>query len=129
MKYTLWLYDYNNMKLLQLVCLLLDHTFHLLLLDYTFHPKFAIFNLSLITSTCLMLNNLPHLLVWMYDVSLLCKLFWYQSFRMCHSFRILGFTAHEMQLPRVPSTPKALPNYKWLGSRNLQAILTNPNPS
>ena len=93
------------MKLLQLVFLLLDYTFHLLLLDYTFYPKSTIFNLSLITSTCLVLNNLPHLLVWMYDASLLCKFFWYQSFGMYHSFRILGFTACEMQLPRVPGTP------------------------
>ena len=104
------------MKLLQLVCLLLDYTFHLLLLDYTFHPKSTIFNLSLITSICLVLNNLPHLLVWMYDASLLCKFFWYQSFGMYHSFRILGFTVCEMQLPRVPGTPKALPNYWWLES-------------
>ena len=73
------------MKLLQLVYLFLNYTFHLLLLDYTFHSKFTIFNLSLITSTCLMLNNLPHLLVWMYDASLLCKFFWYQSFGMYHS--------------------------------------------
>ena len=104
------------MKLLQLVCLLLDYTFHFLLLDYTFHPKSTIFNLSLITSTCLLLNNLPHLLVWMYNASLWCKYFWYQSFGMYHSFRILGFIAREMQLPRVPNTPKALPNYRWLGS-------------
>ena len=80
-------FDHNNMKLLQLVCLLLDYTFHLLLLDYTFHPKSTIFNLSLITSTCLVLNNLPHLLVWIYDASLLYKFFWYQSFGMYHSFK------------------------------------------